>query len=82
MKQIKFNSSLIYSVFLVLFLFSRSKINEKTVNPNPNIQEVAKEIMTNTYTNALITIDTLNRKYNCAVYNTNIGVVNKLLKID
>ena len=61
MKQIKLYLRIIFSVSL-LFVLSNCKQNKQTlVSTNPTIKEVAKEIMANTNTCALITVDSLNR---------------------
>lgn len=61
MKQIKTFPNLLFSVFLLISLTNCSKNKQSTSISNPNIKDVAREIITNAKTCALITVDSLNR---------------------
>lgn len=61
MKPVKILSSLLIFSFLLIFLTSCSQNKKTTDAANLNIKDVAKEIMTNAKTCALITVDSLNR---------------------
>ena len=61
MKHIKSYSKFVFLVIVFHALASCSQNEKSTVASNPNIKDVAREIMINANTCALITVDSLNR---------------------